>query len=150
MTERVFSRILVPTDFSPCAEAAWDFAQRLARSTGAELVLLHVLVETPLYSEMPWTMGHVKEVYAGARKWVEETLEAWVARARASGLSARAALREGVPYREVVTAVAAEQADLVVIGTHGRGGIDRALLGSVADRVVRSAPCPVLTVRPPG
>jgi nucleotide-binding universal stress UspA family protein len=149
MTEQVFSRILVPIDFSRCAEAAWGLAERLAMTTGAELILLHVLTETPLYSEMPWTMGHVKEVYAAARKWVEEALEAWVARARASGLSARAVLREGVPYREVIALAVAERADLVVIGTHGRGGIDRALLGSVADRLVRSAPCPVLTVREP-
>jgi nucleotide-binding universal stress UspA family protein len=147
VTERVFSRILVPTDFSTCSEAAWELAQRLARATGAELVLLHVLPETPLYSEVPWTMSHVKEVYVAARKWGDDALERWVARARASGFSARPILREGVAHREIAALATAEQADLVVIGTHGRGGIDRALLGSVADRVVRSAPCPVLTVR---
>jgi nucleotide-binding universal stress UspA family protein len=147
MTERVFSRILVPTDFSTCSEAAWNLAQRLARAVDGELVLVHVLPETPLYSEVPWSMSHVKEVYAAARNWGEDALEGWVARARASGFSARAILREGVAHREIAALATTERADLVVIGTHGRGGIDRALLGSVADRVVRSAPCPVLTVR---
>ena len=59
------------------------------------------------------------------------------------------ALRTGVPHEEIVALAQDERADLIVIGTHGRGGINRALLGSVADRVVRLAPCPVLTVREP-
>jgi nucleotide-binding universal stress UspA family protein len=58
-------------------------------------------------------------------------------------------LRSGVPHQEIVALARDERADLIVIGTHGRGGINRALLGSVADRVVRLAPCPVLTVREP-
>ncbi|MGH7400110.1 MAG: universal stress protein, partial [Candidatus Rokuibacteriota bacterium] len=62
-------------------------------------------------------------------------------------LTARPALRTGAAHREVVALATDERADLIVIGTHGRGGVDRALLGSVADRVVRLAPCPVLTVR---
>jgi nucleotide-binding universal stress UspA family protein len=72
-----------------------------------------------------------------------------VAKARAEGLSARVALRTGVAHQEIVALATDERADAIVIGTHGRGGIDRALLGSVADRVVRLAPCPVLTVREP-
>jgi nucleotide-binding universal stress UspA family protein len=56
-------------------------------------------------------------------------------------------LRTGVPYKEIVGAATRERADLLVMGTHGRGGLDRALLGSVADRVIRLAPCPVVTVR---
>jgi nucleotide-binding universal stress UspA family protein len=148
-TEPVFSRIVVPTDFSAGAEGAWSLAQRLARATGAELILVHVLVETPLYSETPWTMGHMKETYAQARAWIEQSLGAWVASASSSGLAARAALREGVPHREIIAVADEEGAELILLGTHGRGGIDRALLGSVADRVVRSASCPVMTVREP-
>jgi hypothetical protein len=85
MTDPVFSRILVPTNFSLCAEAAWGLAQRLPMITGVELVLLHVLAETPLYSEIPWTMGYVKDVYAAAHKWVKEALETWVARTAPPG-----------------------------------------------------------------
>jgi nucleotide-binding universal stress UspA family protein len=147
--ERVFYRIVVPTDFSACAEEAWALAQRLARAVGAELVLVHVLVETALYDETPFTMQRVREVYEGARRWGRESLDGWAAKAKSEGLDARVALRTGAPYQEIVALATDERADLVVMGTHGRGGVGRALLGSVADRVVRMAPCPVLTVREP-
>lgn len=145
----VFYRIVVPTDFSRCAEEAWALAQRLADAFGSELVLLHVLVEAPLFQEGPFTMDKARRVYEAARKWAEESLEQWAGTARGKGLNVRWVLRTGVPYREIVALATDERADLVLMGTHGRGGIDRALLGSVADRVVRLAPCPVLTVREP-
>lgn len=147
--ERVFYRIVVPTDFSECAEEAWTRAQSLAEAFGSELVLAHVLVEAPLYAEGPFTMDHVRKVHEAARKWAQETLETRANKARSKGLKVRVALRTGRPYQEIVAVATDERADLVVIGTHGRGGLDRVLLGSVADRVVRLAPCPVLTVRTP-
>ncbi|MEX2221242.1 MAG: universal stress protein [Candidatus Rokuibacteriota bacterium] len=147
MANSIFYRIVVPTDFSTCSEEAWRLARRVAAATGGELILTHVLSEAPLYGES--LMTDVRHVYEGARKWAEATLEAWVAEARAAGLTARTALRTGVAHREVVALATDERADLIVIGTHGRGGVDRALIGSVADRVVRLAPCPVLTVREP-
>lgn len=147
--EAVFYRIVVPTDFSTCAEQAWALAKRLAAAFEAELVLAHVVVETPLFSETPFTMGRARDVFAAARKFAEETLEQWVVEARGQGLAARAALRTGVPHEEIVGLITDERADLVVIGTHGRGGLNRALLGSVTDRVIRLAPCPVLAVREP-
>jgi nucleotide-binding universal stress UspA family protein len=140
-------RILVPTDFSAGSERAWAEARRLAARLGAELVLVHVLVETPLYSEGPFTMKQTRGVFDAARAWAVKTLGEWTAAAAAAGISARWVLRTGVPYKEIVGAAARESADLIVIGTHGRGGLDRALLGSVADRVIRLAPCPVVTVR---
>jgi nucleotide-binding universal stress UspA family protein len=146
-TSGSFSRILVPTDFSAGSEAAWRAAQRLAGALGAELVLVHVFVETPLFFEGPFAGERVREVYASARAWVQEQLDKWAADARATGRTVRAALRTGVPYQEIVAAARDEGADLVVLGTHGRGGLDRALLGSVADRVIRTAPCPVMTIR---
>ena len=74
MPETVFRRVLVPTDFSPQSEAAWGLAQRLARAVGAEIALLHVFVEAPLYSESAFAADRVREVYASGRKWVEEQL----------------------------------------------------------------------------
>jgi len=145
----MFYRIIVPTDFSSCSEEAWRLAQRLAGMSGAELVLTHVLTEAPLFREGPFIMPKVREVFEAARSFADAALEEWAAKARAEGLSARAALRSGVAYQEIVALAGDERADLIVIGTHGRGGIDRALLGSVADRVIRLAPCPVLTVREP-
>lgn len=128
--EGVFYRVVVPTDFSACAEEAWALAQRVAQVSGSELVLVHVL-EAPLDSE------------------ARETLEQWAAKARQRGLKARTVVKTGTPHQKIVDLATDERADLVVIGTHGRGGLNRALLGSVADRVVRLAPCPVLTVREP-
>jgi universal stress protein A len=148
-TDGIFYRIIVPTDFSTCAEEAWSLAQRLARAFGSELVPVHVLVETPLYSEGPFTMEHARQVYDAARVWATDAVEEWAAKARAEGCRARAVLRTGAPYQEIIALATDERADLIVIGTHGRGGINRVLLGSVADRVVRLAPCPVLTVREP-
>jgi nucleotide-binding universal stress UspA family protein len=145
----LFYRIVVPTDFSTCAEEAWGLAQRLAAAFGSELVLVHVLVEAPLFEEGPFSMDRTRHVYEGARRWAEESLEEWAGKARGKGLEVRPVLRTGVPYREVVAVATDELADLVLMGTHGRGGINRALLGSVADRVIRLAPCPVLTVREP-
>ena len=142
-----FARLLVPTDFSGGSERAWAVARRLAERLGAELVLVHVLVEAPLYSEGPFTMKRARDVFDAARAWAVKTLGEWTATAAAAGLSARWVVRTGVPYAEVVGAAAQERADLIVIGTHGRGGLNRALLGSVADRVIRLASCPVLTVR---
>ena len=143
----MFNRIVVPTDFSNCAEAAWALAKRVASTPGSELVLVHVLTEAPLYGEGVLPMETAQKVREGARRWAEEALETWTGKARAEGLSARYDMRSGVPDQEIVGLAQDERADLIVIGTHGRGGIQRALIGSVADRVVRLAPCPVLTVR---
>ena len=142
-----FARLLVPTDFSGGSERSWAIARRLAARLGSELVLVHVLVETPLYSESPFTVQRTRQVFDAARAWAVKALGEWTATAAAAGLSARWVVRTGLPYEEIVGAAAQERADLIVMGTHGRGGIDRALLGSVADRVIRLAPCPVVTVR---
>jgi len=147
MTNSIFDRFIVPTDFSGCSEEAWRLARRVAAGAGGELILTHILSAAPLYGES--LMTDLRHVYEEARKWAEATLEVWVAEARAAGLTARTALRTGVAHREILALATDERADLIVIGTHGRGGVDRALLGSVADRMVRLAPCPVLTVREP-
>ena len=142
-----FTRILVPTDFSAGSSRAWAVAQRLAHDLGAELILVHVLVETPLYSEGPFSMQRTRTVFEAARAGVEKTLGEWTAAATAEGLSVRWLARSGTPHVEIIDVANAEQADLIVVGTHGRAGLDRALLGSVADRVIRTARCPVVTVR---
>ncbi len=140
----------MPTDFSVGSERAWAVARQLAGRLGAELVLLHVVVEAPLFSEGPFTMKHARDVFDAARAWAEKTLGDWTTAAAAAGLRARAIVGAGTPHEEIVAAAARERADLIVLGTQGLGGLNRALLGSVADRVIRLAPCPVLTVRETG
>lgn len=140
-------RILFPTDFSEAAESAEREAARLAGASGAELVLLHVASEAPLWGETLYT-AKVRDVFESQRRWAEDALAVRVAALAAAGVPARAVVRSGVAWEEIVRTAADEQADMIVIGTHGRTGLERIFLGSVAERVLRQAPCPVLTVRP--
>ncbi|MGH7264281.1 MAG: universal stress protein [Candidatus Rokuibacteriota bacterium] len=141
-------KILHPTDFSEGAERARAEAVRLAKSLGAELLLLHVAVEAPLFREGPLSMPEVARVYAAQRKWASETLAARAATTRESGVSAAEwRLVVGEPVEAIVKVATDGRFDLIVMATHGRGPLERFFLGSVADRVIRLAPCPVLTVR---
>ena len=145
----MFHRIVVPTDFSDCAREAWEMAKRVSAAAGGELIACHVFPEPLRYGQGIYAGDPASTVQQSARGWVKAALDDQVGEARDKGLQARACLRHGVAYQEIVALALDERADLIVIGTHGRGGMNRVLLGSVADRVVRLAPCPVLTVREP-
>jgi nucleotide-binding universal stress UspA family protein len=147
MSHGVFERILVPTDFSPCARAAWQLAQRLASVSGSELILVHVIVRGTVWGESPFNADRMRELFGDVDRRAERELDEWAAEARAAWLPVAVRIREGSAHEEIVELARDRAADLIVIGTHGRGGAKRALLGSVADKVVRLAPCPVLTVR---
>jgi nucleotide-binding universal stress UspA family protein len=149
MASNLFSRIVVPTDFSECAERAWAVAQRVAGILRSEVVLAHILVEPIVYGDPSLATDSTRQLFEQGRKWVEDELEKWASAARAQGMTARTIVRTGSANEEIVNLATDEGAELIVIGTHGRSGLNRALLGSVADRVVRFAPCPVLTVRTP-
>ena len=140
-------KILHPTDFSGCAAQAEATAVDLARQLDGELVLFQVLVETPLYAEGLLNMPAVQRVYDAQRKWSEETLEARAGDLRQRGIKASWRVQVGVPFEEIVRVAEEERADMIVMGTHGRSGLNRVLLGSVAERVVATSPCPVMTVR---
>ena len=144
----MFARVLVATDFAPSAEAAWSRAVDLARVHGGELLLLHVYVELPAYPEIA-AAAEVQRIYEEQRQWVQRALDERVARANATGIRARAVLRVGPPADTICQAAADERCDLIVVGTHGHRGLERLVLGSVAERVVRDAPCPVLVVKTP-
>jgi nucleotide-binding universal stress UspA family protein len=131
-------------------------AVELVGRLAGEIVLLHVLVEPPLYSEgiLSMTKPHivvlseqVGSIYEAQRKWTEQTLERRTAELRQRGIKARWRVQVGVPFEEIVKIAAEERVDMIALGTHGRGGVSRLLMGSVADRVIRLAPCSVLTVR---
>lgn len=142
----MFERILSATDFSDTAETAWELARELARVHQAELVLVHVFVELPVYPEVAVTT--IQRVWEEQRLWIEQQLAERVEAATARGVTTRYLLRTGTAAEEISRAATDEAAALVVVGTHGRTGINRMLIGSVAERVVRIAPCPVLTVKP--
>lgn len=140
-------KILHPTDFSDCAEEARAVATRLAKALNAELLLLHVSVEAPLFGEGLMGRQDVRGVFEVQRRWAEGALEERAAEVRGAGVPALTRVVVGAPHAEIVRVAAEASADLIVMGTHGRGGVERFLLGSVTDRVMRTAPCPVLTVR---
>lgn len=138
----------MPTDFSAASRCAIPYARDLARMFGAEVVVVHVL-ELPHYPTLfegsamlvpPVDESLRRQLAAQLEKLVEEEL-------RAHGTSARALIRDGAPRHELLAAAREEQADLVVIATHGYTGLRHVFLGSTAEQVVREAPCPVLTVR---
>jgi nucleotide-binding universal stress UspA family protein len=140
-------RLLCPTDFSESAAAAERHATRLAQALGAELVLVHVASEGPLWHEGLIT-PELRGVFEAQRTWAADTLAARAAALTDFGVGARSIVEVGVAWKEIVRLAKEEQADMIVMGTQGRTGLDRLLVGSVAERVHRHAPCPVLTVRP--
>ena len=139
--------VLHPTDFSPEAQVAEAEAGRLARALGAELILLHVSVEAMLYGETPFGLDQLEKLYATQAQWTEKQLAERAQWLTSTGVKATWRRRTGVPHEEIVKAATEEAAAYIVMGTHGRGGFARFIIGSVAERVIRTAACPVLTVR---
>ena len=140
-------KIVHPTDFSQCAEQARGLAVQLARALGAELLLLHVAVEAPLFREGFLGTRELERVFEEQREWTRKALEERAAECRGQGVATLARAVTGAPHHEIVETAKREGAAFIVMGTHGRGPLERFLLGSVADRVVRTAPCAVVTMR---
>lgn len=136
-----FTRILVPTDFSKPSERALEQAIVLARTFHARLVLLHVWsMPYTAYSEgLTWPVGQMQQA---AQKALDE------AQLKAMKLypETDAVLRQGGEWLQIIEAIAEHEIDLVVMGTHGRRGLPHLFMGSVAERVVRMSPVPVMTV----
>jgi nucleotide-binding universal stress UspA family protein len=144
----IFRRIVCATDFSRASGAALARAVALARASKARLTLVHVIAPVvPVAGEGYVLPDTYDKIEASVRASADKQMARLLARARAAGVRADAVLAEGVAHAEVVRVAKARRADLLVIGTHGRTGLARLFLGSVAGRVVASATCPVLTVR---
>ena len=141
-------RVLHPTDFSRASGAAFSRALAEARASKASLVLVHVLAPViPMAGEGYVSPSVYEQMSEASRAWAQRQMNRLLARARAVRVRARGLLLEGVAHEQIVRAARRERADLIVIGTHGRTGVARFFLGSVAARVTATAPCPVLTVR---
>ena len=143
-------KIVHPTDFSTCAEQARALAVQLARVLGGELILLHVAVEAPLFREGFMRVQELERFFEEQRAWARQALEERAADCRGQGVPTLTRVVTGSPAREIVETARREGAAFIVMGTHGRGALERFFLGSVADRVVRGARCPVLMYRPLG
>ena len=148
----MYTRILVPFDGSPTSTAGLDEAIRLAGLTGGQLRLLFLVDDLTLYAGYAPMAAYVNDVVPGLREAGEALLAAGRQRALAAGVAADVVMVEGLGVRlaDVIAQQARDwTADLIVIGTHGRRGVNRLFLGSDAEQVLRLAPVPVLLVRAP-
>lgn len=142
MSNITIRNILYPTDFSERSESAFHFACSLARDNGARLIVLHVI---------PPPICHGELVARRPPDGYREQMADWLLRLQepGSGVNIDHRLTEGEPYEEILRMAKEESCDLIIMGTHGRTGLSRLLMGSVAEQVVRRAFCPVLTVKIP-
>jgi universal stress protein A len=134
--------ILFPTDFSECSQAAFQLASSLARDYGSRMIVLHVY---------PPPLDHSEEIARRPPDSYEDSLWKNLKAIQAEDLKYDIdyQLIEGDAAAEIARVAVEKPCDLIVIGTHGRRGIERVLLGSVAEKVIRQAACPVLTTKPP-
>ena len=146
------SQILAPTDFSEHSSHALGYAADLARRFGAKLLLLHVVATEALesISKAHVPVHPVDLVYENLRQEVREQYIEYVALDVRKAVETEILIFPGVPFLEIVHVARLKGVDLIVMATHGRTGLSHALMGSVTEKVIRKAPCPVLSIRPVG
>jgi nucleotide-binding universal stress UspA family protein len=142
-------RIIVPIDFSEYSKKALRYAVEFARSFRAEIVLVYVV--EPIVTPADFSVGQmaVPGMESDFAQRGAEQLDKLLDTVVADAVAARAVVRHGKPFVEIIRLAREEQADLIIIATHGHTGIEHALFGSTAEKVVRKAPCPVLSIRDP-
>lgn len=136
-------RILAAVDFSETSDKAFDYALSLARVFEAEVIALRVLEDPILYA--PYTDQSFRDTF---ERDVQKKLESLANRHSSEGVTVKTEKVPGTPFYEIIQYAAREDCDLIVLGSHGHGPLKHMLLGSVAEKVVRKAKCPVLVVRP--
>jgi nucleotide-binding universal stress UspA family protein len=147
MSDITYRRVLVATDGSEDAARATDHAIAVAKAFGASLIVTSV-VDTFIFVE-PQVAAYAVEIIDKERTFLQETVDSLAAKARAAGVaSVETKLLEGFPRSTLIDAIEQTKADLAVVGSHGRNAIQRILIGSTSEHLVRHAPCPVLVVRP--
>lgn len=136
--------ILVPIDFGDASKQALEMAVDFANRFDASLVLVHTW-ELPVYSYMGLEVAPI-DLLTPIQESAKQMLDEVLAETKKKVPTTVALLKQGTPWREILDAIEKTKPDLVVMGTHGRKGISRAVLGSVAEKIVRTSPVPVLTV----
>ena len=141
-------RIFFASDFSKASGKAFTTAVTMAKANRATLTILHVIVPfVPIVPEQYINTVTWEQIDRQARRWSQRQLVKLVDRAKKAGIRAVGLLLEGDPAQQIVRAARSKRADLLVVGTHGRTGLTKLFVGSVAARVVATASCPVATVR---
>jgi nucleotide-binding universal stress UspA family protein len=140
------ARILVPVDFSDCSLEAMEYTIQTAREFAASVTILHVI--EPASYGLDFTLVHAGDAQKTTQA-LEKRLGEFTALLKEQGIPARHVLRSGAPGQAILDGASAAEADLIVMGTHGRRGFSHLVSGSVAEAVLRQAPCPVLTIKSP-
>ncbi len=139
-------RILVPVDFSENAASVIEWAAHLAEEHGSRIILFHAY-HLPVEFQQLEGAYLPPDFWASVKAQAEQSLHRYQDELAQRGIEVEGVVREGYAATAIVDEAASQQADLVVIGTHGLSGLKHMLLGSIAERVVQKAPCPVLTVK---
>jgi nucleotide-binding universal stress UspA family protein len=140
-------QVMHATDFSSASRPAFAKAVQLARRDRTRLVIVHVMTPPAWGGDGYIAPSTIDEIYRGYREDAQRKLDAVVARAKAAGVRARGMLLEGIPAEQILRAAKKLRPGLIVVGTHGRTGVARFFVGSVASRVVAGSTSPVITVR---
>jgi nucleotide-binding universal stress UspA family protein len=142
-------KILVPTDFSETSRYAFQYAIEFAKSFGAELEIVHVIFDesqiVAFYLPQVTFQNLDQELEESAKKQMEQFIDAYP---ELKSIPHNVKLLKGTAFIEIINEAKEYKADLIIIGTHGRTGLEHVLFGSTAEKVVRKAPCPVLTIKP--
>ena len=139
-------KLLVPTDFSDCSREAMKYAEMMARLFEAKIILVHVVHVSYSITDTVQVVDHTETLKSIAKPLLENEEQ----RIQSEGIPVEKELLLGVPYRQIIDKANRSHADMIVMGTRGRTGVEHLLLGSVAEKVVRLAHCPVLTVHTGG
>jgi nucleotide-binding universal stress UspA family protein len=142
----LFHRILVATDFSEASTPAFHEAILMAKENGSELLIANAYQRPNMLEADALAFGVYEEWDRNLRAEIEGRLNALVEEARTAGVAARPLVLPGAPHEAITDAAKENDADLVIMGTHRRKGVSRLFLGSVASRVIATAPCPVMTI----
>ena len=141
----IFRHILVPTDFSPSSSGAIEIGLELATQLSADLTLVHVW-KLPVYPYLELMLSSA-ELTSCVEKAATECLATKLTQIQTRLPRAKSVLKMGVPWEQILETLEESKADLLIMGTHGRRGFEHAIMGSVAEKLVRLSPVPVLTVR---
>lgn len=148
----MFKKILFCTDFSENSHWAFTYALHLAKTNKSNLLILHVTPESDRneYLALYLSEEKIKELRASQKKGIEQDMKINYLKKMKGFKNYKVLFKVGVPFYEIIQIAKKESMDLIIMGTHGRTGLDHILFGSTAEKVVRKSPCPVLTVRLPG